>query len=144
MGWPPITSHRKTTTSTLSNSCRLVELIQHVPLNNNNDPNYDDVLYDNHNQNNVNECAKQLYCNDDDNIDSKYDTLSAPEHKRDPRCCRRSKYIRIKVSVDDTRIIRKLKLDNMQGYHHLSIAIHKLFMKFYKRKPRHISKTSSH
>ena len=142
MGWPPITSYRKTTTNTLSNSCRLVEHIEHVPHDDNHDPNYNDVFYDNHNQHNVNEHAKQ-YHNDDDNTD-KYDTLNASERKCDPRCCRRSKYIRINVCTDDTPIVRKLDLNNMQGYHHLSIAIHKLFMKFYKSKHEHFSKTCCH
>lgn len=106
IGWPPISSYRKSTTRGLSikppcSTETITPLIVHeAPLEETTNNNIDDE----------NEAFTIMHM--------KASLIRKPLH--------------IKVSMDGTPIMRKLDLESMQGYHHLSLELHKLF-KFYKR-----------
>eukprot|EP00250_Pteridium_aquilinum_P004003 c14257_g1_i1 orf=109-936(+) len=106
IGWPPISSYRKTTTRALSikPSCNREAstpvIAPHAPL--------------------------EITTNN--NLNDKNDSYTVVK----PSSSNLRKSLHIKVSMDGTPIMRKLDLESMQGYHHLSMELHKLF-KFYKR-----------
>lgn len=107
IGWPPISSYRKVTTRSLLTkpSCNNRDLIQLlVPQ--------PPFIGDNTN---------------DDYESSGNDASSGAMIEKKPR-----KPLHIKISMDGTPIMRKLDLESMQGYQHLSLELHKLF-KFYKK-----------
>ncbi|KAI5060921.1 hypothetical protein GOP47_0023426 [Adiantum capillus-veneris] len=115
IGWPPISSYRKATTRSLSTKepCPSRDTIGMATLVHPQGHLIDDQEFD----------ASQA--------DLSNDECSSRMINPSPKVPTR-KSLHIKVSMDGTPIMRKLDLETIQGYRHLSLELHKLF-KFYKR-----------
>ncbi|KAH7443986.1 hypothetical protein KP509_02G059300 [Ceratopteris richardii] len=115
VGWPPISSYRKSTSRSLSYSmasCHSRDTVEAPFI----------VMPD------------VLPTDIDEMIDKSYEGMKSSTIKSaftNDHLFKLRKPSHVKVSMDGTPIMRKIDLESMEGYQQLSIEIHKLF-KFYK------------